>query len=737
MKWTSKALLVILLVLTACTGNGTTAPTGSPSGGTPTLPDPVVSLTSAPDAQQAARDYLDNWIAFKYEDMYAQLSRVSRDALPAETFVQRHTDTAQALTLQSLQVDILSVLTEPHTAQVAYRTVFTTALLGTLNRQSEMTLVLEDGAWKVQWDDGMLLPELKGGNRLKLDLSRPQRGDIYDNKGDMLVTQADAYAIGIQPGLIKSEDAMLSLVSDLTGRTPQSIKALYEYAAPDWYIPVGEASAQAVDEVYDRLVSAGGVLLSPFTARYYFDGGVAPQSVGYVLSISPEQLDEYRRKGYAGDEVIGAAGIEKTTEAELTGSPKADLYLVDPNGAVLSLIAGVDPKPSHWIYTTLDKNLQIQTQNAIQGFTGAAVVLEVSTGRVLAMASSPSFDPNLFTPSNANRGYLLDQVLGNSANVQLNRATQASYPLGSVFKIVTMAAALETGEFTPDSEYECGYEFTELPGVVLDDWTKEKEVPPSGLLTLSQGLMRSCNPWFYHIGLELFRRNHPQAVSNMARSFGLGSATGINAVAEDTGNIPDPGNEGDAVQLAIGQGAMLVTPLQVADFIAAIANGGTLYRPQIIDKITAPDGTPSFTFTPEVRGTLPISTETLQAIQEAMGLVTQDRRGTARQSFTGLGIPVYGKTGTATNPMGKPHAWFAAYTAANRENRPDIAVVVLCENAGDGSEFAAPITRRIIEVYFEGRPGRLYPWESTYNVTRTPKPDVTNTPEAGDVTPTP
>ncbi len=475
------------------------------------------------------------------------------------------------------------------------------------------------------------------------------------------------------------------------------------------------------------LSSLGGLQLSEFTSRYYYNGGIAPQAVGYVQPIPQERLDEFRKLGYLGSEDVGQAGLEKYSEDALAGKPAASLYVVDGNDQVVSLLSQADPVPPLDITTTIDKNLQIEAQKAMLGFKGAVVALEVDSGRIVAMVSSPGFDPNLFEADNRNSIEQLDGMLNDGQQRLLNRATQGSYPAGSIFKIIGMAAALESDLYTPETTYYCGSYFEELPGERFKDWTVDKEIPPSGTLTLVQGLMKSCNPWFYHIGLDLFRQKGAKYLSDMARGFGLGAATGIEQVAEDEGQIVDPRSDGDAVQQGIGQGDMLVTPLQVARFTAAVANGGTLYRPQIIESITNSAGEVVYSFTPEVTGTLPVSDETLEAIQEGMRLVVRSKSGTAHIPLGDLGIPIYGKTGTAENPFGDAHAWFTGYTDTPRTDKPDIAVSVIVENAGQGSEIAAPIFRRIIETYYFGGPQKLYPWESDFNVTRTPTPEATPT----------
>lgn len=698
------------------------------------LPTPQIKVTAAPQVDAAVTVYLDAWAHGDYEAMYSLLSNASREKISLDDFKLVYEDVAYNMTLQSLDARMLSASTNPNNAEAKYLASFSTAKFGSFEREISMPLIMEGSDWRVEWDHGLIMPELRGGNRLLLEAIGTNRGAVYDRNGGPIVDQTNAYALGIIPNQIEDgrEGFLLNQLANLTGKTTESIQTSYEdIRLTNWYVPVGEASETDIQENWNVLNGLGGLLLTPFTSRYYYEGGISPQAVGYVLPISEVQVDEYWQQGYMGDELVGQAGLEKYAEESLAGRPAASLHVVNPDGQFVSRLLQSDPVPPQDITTTFDRNLQIESQKALLGLRGAVVVMEVETGRILAMASSPGFDQNLFSPENRNSVELLDEMLNDGQQRLLNRVSQGTYPLGSVFKIIDMAAALETDLYTPETTYFCGSYFEELPGERFKDWTVDKDLPPSGNLTLVQGLMRSCNPWFYHIGLDLFRQEGATYLSDFARGFGLGSATGIKQVAEDEGQIIDPASDGDAVQQGIGQGNMLVTPLQVVRFTAALANGGTLYRPQIIERITDVSGVDVYSFSPEVGGSLPISGENLEAILTAMRGVIRSDVGTANDELGDLSITLYGKTGTAENPLGDSHAWFTGFSDFRREDKPDIAVTVIVENGGEGSEVAAPIFRRVVETYYFGEPLKLYPWESGFNVTRTPTLEFTETPEAG------
>jgi len=692
------------------------------------------SPAQAAAARQTAQAFLDAWQAGDIPRMYALVTRVSQDALSLEDFSARYQDASEKMALTALETETLAVLAKgPSSAQVSYRAVYHSALLGELHSQMSMDLVLDQpgGEWRVQWDDGLIHDQLSGGNHLSLEVSVPSRGNIYDRFGHALAAFTDATALGVVPGKIdaQSETRLLDELSELTGKSREQIRALYENANPDWYIPVGEVSSEAVQQRYDELTQLPGLQMNSFRARFYYDGSVAPHVVGYLQPIPAERAAEYALQGYLADEKVGAAGLEAWGEPSLRGRPRASLYVVSPQGQTITRLAQADAQPAQSLYTTLDKDLQSKIQKSMGNYRGAVVVMERDSGRIVAMVSNPAYDANIFEPTNLNSNQL-DQVINDPDTPLLNRAAQGVYPLGSVFKTITMAAGLESGLFAPDSEYSCGYVFDELP-VPFYDWTYEHGVASSGILDLAGGLIRSCNPWFWHIGLDLYNQpEHKHDIEKMAHAFGLGQPTGTDQLIEAAGSVPTPGNEYQAIGLAIGQDELQVTPLQVVTFMAALGNGGTLYRPQLVEKIAPLDGTASYTFKPERQGKLPISPGHLKVIQDALfGVIhSTEPLGTAHFVLANVPIPTAGKTGTAQTAS-DPHAWFAGYTLAGQADRPDIAVAVILENAGEGSLYAAPIFRRIVQLYFSDNqdPGALLPWESSFYQVATPEPAVTPT----------
>lgn len=730
----------LVTLLSGCTLNRSETPVASVGS---TLPSPIVTTIPAPNPEIIARHFLDAWKQQDYVGMYECLSPQSQNRVTREEFVLRHEEIWMNIALAGLDYELISsLILSPSEAQAAYKVSLHSNVVGDVVYSTGLDLSRATGDWMVEWTDDAIHPSLTSNLDFYLDIVTPIRANIYDRNGLGLAFQTNAVALWIVPNQIGGDDdeaAMLSVLATLLAQPREKILSLYdEIRETDWRIVLGEVSLDSYINFESALSSSSGLVAQGYYARLYLDNGLAPHAIGYVSQLQGDELGDYIARGYRQDEFVGRSGLEAVYENELRGEPGGTLFAVDMGGEILENIASSEHSMPHAIYTTLDRDFQRQVERAIDGFAGAIVVIERDTGAVLAMESSPGFDPNLFDWHNPNSSIGLQELFSRPDIPLINRASGSGgsgYPLGSVFKIITMAAAIESGLYTQDTIYDCQGEFTEIPGQTLYDWTFEKELPPQGEITLVQALERSCNPYFYHIGVDLYRNELKTSISEMASYFGLGQETGIE-IDEISGLIPDPDlkqeiygedwTERDAASLATGQSFLQVTPLQVARFIAAVGNGGTLYRPQLTLRIQNADGELKYEFEPEAQSTLPISETTIDAIQEGMVRVVRNPNGTVYRRFLGLNLNIAGKTGTAqTGQYTKPHAWFAGYTFEEREDKPDIAVVVILESQGEGSEWAAPIFRRVVESYFFGQPYSIYPWESRVGVVKTPTPTPT------------
>jgi len=714
-------LLIVMILIAACVPVLDETPS----------PDSVSGNTSdALAAQKVVEGFLSAWRVEDYPLMYAQLTSLSQDAMTLDEFESTYRNAASTMTLQTLTFDLLSAMAAETHVEVSCRVQFTTMLVGDLTREMVVNLTREDNAWRIQWEIGLILPELRGGNSLEFIHQIPSRGRIYGQEGAPLAAYEDAISIGLVPGEIHLEQADLiyETLAEISHYEPEELAQMVESTPDDWYLPVISLSHEDVLPYMETLRNLYGVRINEFRSRFYVDGGVAPHVLGYMTYIPEDELEAYLRLGYRQDERVGATGLERAFESELSGKRGGSLYVVGPDGDIQSLLASNEPQPGQSLFTTLDKELQMRLQDSLGDLRAAVVVMEVDTGRVLALVSNPDFDPNAFDLMEVDHS-LLDSYFSDEDQPLFNRATQGQYPLGSVFKIITMSTALEKGLYEADSTFNCGTSLWVCNSVTMYDWTYWYGTVASGLLTLQEGLMRSCNPWFYRIGESLYEEEMDLALSEMALGFGLGSATGID-IPEASGNIPEKAETCvENAQLAIGQGEILVTPLQVASFMAAIANGGTLYQPALVDRIVPVSGTPTYSFTPTINGTLPISDETRRIILEALRMVVEEPSGTGYSALQGLDIIVYGKTGTAETPSGDSHAWFAGFTQENDPEKSDIAIAVIVENGGEGSYMAAPVFRRAVSLYFSDNadPSGLMPWEEAPYVPQQPTPTPTAT----------
>lgn len=734
-------LILTTLWLVACGAN--LPPLQDSREGAPTIPTqtvetPEATATAVTEAAEGVgRAFYRAWEGRDYAGMYSHLAPRSQALVDQQAFITLYENTMETATVRALHAQPLAALQDGTQAQMTVRVTWETALVNVIVREHTVNLVFENGRWGVIWNESLILPELQGGQRLHMEYRIPGRANIYDRNGRAIAYQGTAITLGVVPGRIVDEAALLSTVAPLLGATQDELRALYASAQPDWFVPLGEISGEVMQANADALLPFldAGLSIRERLTRLYPENGIAPHIIGYTGFIPAEELRGYRLEGYRGDERVGLAGLEGWGEPYLRGTRGGVLTIVGPGGEFVSTVQETEPRQARSIYTTLEVEFQQAVEEALAAAieslpgnrAGSIIVMEVNTGRILAMASYPTYNPAIFDATRPNADEELAAVLSNPGNPLVNRAAQGAYPAGSIFKVVTLAAGLRSGLYTPQTAYASTGSWDRLgENFIKFDWRQGGH----GRVSFAQALTVSCNSCFYDMGYNVDEVD-PYLFPTVAREFGLGSRTGIQGIGESAGLIPDPDWKlanigegwvrGDAVNMAIGQGFVQVTPLQMVRIFAALANGGTLYRPVIIDRIGAGGGAPEEPWPTEANGQLPYTPEDLAAVQVALREVATAGYGTATDRFEGLSVPVAGKTGTAEAPAGGgPHAWFAGWAPAGEytrrdgttTNTPEIAVIAMVEHAGEGSAVAAPIFRRIIELYYGITPVTPFPWQS-------------------------
>jgi len=655
-----------------------------------------------------AREYLRAWQNGSYERMYAMLSSSAVAAVPAEKFVSRYRAIAAEATMTGLTASITGVQRVlAATAQVSFTLTMDTRLAGQFQIENALDLSYDGQRWAVDWTPKAIFPLLVWDNLVHMFINVPSRGNIYDRKDLPLATEGHIIELGVVTGQIEDEAQLLYVLRTLLRLPNETIKAKYAHAGrPDWFMPVGDITPEAAQANEALLSSVPGIAWREKPVRAYPHGSLAAQVIGYMAEIDAETLSRLEAQGYSAGDLVGVSGLEGWGEKHLAGTRGGTLAIISPDGRIVWTLAERPAEPSRSIYTTLDVHLQRAAESILDKRVGAIAVLDVRNGEVLALVSHPGYDPGMLTAGATDEQW--QALLDDPERPFLNRAIAGAYPAGSSFKIVTMCAGMEELGLTEHSTFYCAGHWDGLAdGLTRYCWLRSGH----GTLDLLQGLINSCNIVFWTVGKAL-NEHDPYALPRYAKGFGLGVPTGLNALDAAAGLIADPdwkaqhysGAEQqwlprDAVNMAIGQGDVLVTPLQMANMVAAVANGGTLYRPRLVRRIGSLMSDDVEDFGPEVLGYPPVSAATLEVVRRAMeGVVT---RGTACRAFFGATVRMAGKSGTAEAPPGEPHAWFVGFAPVDD---PQIAVAVVLEHGGEGGGNAAPLFRQVVEAYM-GVPG--------------------------------
>lgn len=731
-------MIAVLLALAACD----TLPGASNDDGGLEIEAPVL-LQSFPSPAEVTQQFLDAWHVRDYETMYTLLSAPSQELYPFQTFENRYGVSLDAMGFEGIRYQIDETRLQGETAAVYYNvTIQSNSLTEIEDFDRIMRLVETEDGWRIAWSPMDILDGLASQVRIQVETRFPQRANIYDRNGNVLVEQNGTivalYAIQNQMGDV---EGCITLLANLMMRPRLDLVRLFGSYLPETFFHVGELDQNVYQENRVDLEFLCGMVdtndnfdkVVAYQARNYRGHGAAVHVTGFTGFIPADELQLWQARGYTEGDIVGRAGVERAYEAQLAGKPERFVRMVEPGGVVIRELGGAvgaDPLP---VTLTIDRKLQFATSQAMYDAfqyavsnwasvanSGAAVVIDVNTGAILAISSYPTFEPSVFNPDTSftNPAEIIGQINANLGNPLSNKAIQEQYAPGSVYKILTTIAVINESILEPGNIFDCQLEWSGVEnfGDTVDvryDWRYTDGLDPAGEITPSQALTASCNPFFWETGAMLYQKN-PNALVQYSEMFGLGVPTGIESfAAEAAGNLAPPRTIAEAINNAIGQGNVQVTPLQFVNAIAAVANRGTLYKPYIVQQVGGVDGTERiFAAQPTVVREIELREQTWNVVQEGMcNVIADSNLGTAFRVFDGAPYSACGKTGTAQAGFA-PNAWFVAYAPAED---PQVAVLVVVPNSREGSEVAAPITRRILDSYFDA-PEEPFPewWEEEY-----------------------
>ena len=568
--------------------------------------------------------------------------------------------------------------------------------------------------WSLQVIKGGDLRRLSENNCIRLRENPADRGMLLDRKGRIVAHNRPSFEVYLIPEDLKANPEVITEVGNLLKIPPEEIQErinTQKRRAP--FKPVRIKSDIDWNELANlefNRVYLPGLFVDVRPRRAYDYGDLASHLIGYLGEVDENELKQAKETPYRMGALIGKYGVEYRWENDLRGTDGGRQIEVDALGREIRPLGIVEPFPGNNLFLTIDLDLQRTAEEAYQDKNGALVAMDPKTGRILAMVSKPSFEPDIFA-----RNILPEEwksLVENPHHPLQNKGIQGQYPAGSTFKIVTAIAGLESGSITPDTQFICKGAFP----YGNRDFRCWKE-GGHGAISLHRALVESCDIYFYQVGLKV----GVDLIAHYANEFNLGRVTGISLPHEKPGTVPSsawkkkrfgvPWYSGETLSFSVGQGYLNATPLQLLMLISGVANGGKQYLPQVVERVENIYGKKLKEYPPVELRKANVSEKTLQIVQEALRGAVNDPHGTGWTCAL-KGVKVAGKTGTAQvvrlpdnfkkgdmNRMPqkfRDHAWFVAYAPFED---PKIAIAVLVEHGGFGASAAAPIAKKVIEKF--------------------------------------
>lgn len=636
----------------------------------------IINKTEKPD--QVLQDYFTKISEEKYEEAYEMLSESAKNKIAKDTFVKKNDSIYKGIDMTDLKTEITNV---ENNEKITYNQKMNTSA-GEISFTNEASGIKEDKKYKINWKNSLIYPYLNENDKIRVKTLKSERGNIYDRNNILLAGKGNISSIGLVPGkMSENKEEDIQKLSTILGVSVESInnKLGMSYVKDDTFVPIKNV-AKTETQLKERALSISGVKITTESSRVYTLGKEASQLIGYVQSISAEELEENKGKGYNSNSVIGKAGIEKVYEEILRGKDGKEIYIEDENGKKVKTVAKQEVENGKDVKLTIDANKQKQVYESLEENKGSYVAMDSKTGEIMALVSTPSYDSNDFV-----LGMSTDEwksLNEDEKNPLLNRFTKAWSP-GSTFKPVTGAIAITEGKINPKEDF----------GRSGLSWQKDSSwgsymvttlTPYNEPANMQNALIRSDNIYFAKVALKLGYNKFMEGLNKLGFNEDINFEIGTTKSTYDT-----DGKITDEVQLAdsgYGQGQILVNPIHMASIYSAFVNNGNMIKPTIIyeeDKKV------------EYLKENAISQEAANTIKEDLIQVVESPNGTAHDAKI-EGVKIGAKTGTAElkaskDEKGEVLGWFNAFTA-DESSENQLVVVSMIEDANSvgGSHYLFP-----------------------------------------------